>query len=125
MPETENMGTFIKENKKLVKDYLETRLDIYRLKTIRVFSKTAGYFIWLIISMFLLFLFLTFTGLVTGFWLSDITGSYVYGFGLATLIVLAIIIVIALLRRTLFVNPIIRAIINRANEDSEIENGDH
>jgi hypothetical protein len=125
MAETENLGAFFKENKKLLKDYLETRLDIYRLKTIRAFSKTAGYFIWIILSMFLLFLFVTFVGLVIGFWLSDLTGSYVKGFGLATLILLALIIIVALLRKMLFVNPIIRAIIDRANEDSEIADGEN
>ena len=124
MAETENLGTFFKENKKLIKDYFETRLDIYRLKTIKMVSKTAGYFIWIIISLFLLFLFVTFFGLVIGFWLSDLTGSYVKGFGLTTLIILAIIVIIAMLRKILFVNPIIRAIIKSTNEDSEITDND-
>lgn len=123
MAETENLGTFFKDNKKLVKDYFETRLDIYRLKIIRIFSKSAGYFVWIIISLFLLFLFIIFGGLVTGFWLSELTGSYAKGFGLATLIILVIILLLALLRKVLFVNPIIRVIINNADEENEIEPG--
>ncbi|MDP4261303.1 MAG: hypothetical protein Q8941_02120 [Bacteroidota bacterium] len=119
MPETENLGSFFKENKKLVREYLDTRLEIYKLKIIRIFSKSAGYFIWIIISLFLLFLFIIFLGLVTGFWLSDLTGSYVKGFGLTTLFILVVILVLAFLRKTLFVNPIIRAIISRASDNDD------
>jgi hypothetical protein len=89
MSEFENLGSFFRENKKLVKDYLDARLEIYKLKLIRIFSKSAGYFIWIIISLFLLFLFFIFLGLVTGFWLSELTGSYVTGFT-TTLIVLVV-----------------------------------
>ena len=119
MPDTENLGSFFKENKKHLKDYLETRVDIFRLKMIRIFSKSAGYFIWIIVSLFLLWLFIIFMGLVTGFWLSSVTGSYTKGFGITALIILLLIILLALLRRVLFVNPIIRAVIKNANEETE------
>jgi len=122
MTENENFTTFLKENKTLVSDYLETRLDIYRLMLIRSFSKSAGYFIWLIISFLLLFLVIIFLGLVTGFWLSELTGSYIKGFLLATLIIAVIIFIVAMLRKVLFVNPIIRSIIRRSNEETETEN---
>ncbi|MEI9908205.1 MAG: hypothetical protein WDO71_00130 [Bacteroidota bacterium] len=119
MTEHANLGSFFKENKKWVKDYFDTRLEIFKLKLIRIFSKSAGYFIWIIISLFLVFLFFIFLGLVTGFWLSELTGSYVKGFGLTTLIILAVIIILTLLRKVLFVNPIIRNIINRASHEND------
>jgi hypothetical protein len=119
MTEPDNLGSFFKENKKLVKDYFDTRLEIYKLKLIRIFSKSAGYFIWIIISLFLLFLFFIFLGLVTGFWLSELTGSYVKGFGVTTLIILVVILVLALLRKLLFVNPVIRNIISRASNEKD------
>jgi len=122
MPDTEKLGTFFKENKKLLKDYFEIRLDIFRLKIIRIFSKSAGYFIWIIISLFLLWLLIIFLGLVTGFWLSSVTGSYTTGFGITALIILALIIILALLRKVLFVNPIIRTIIKKASEETETAN---
>lgn len=121
MTGTENLGSFFKENKKLAREYLDTRMEIYKLKLVRIFSKSAGYFFWIVISLFLLFLFVIFLGLVTGFWLSDLTGSYAKGFGLTTLIILVVVVVLALLRKTLFVNPIIRSIINRMNEDPDDE----
>ena len=119
MAEKEDLGSFLKENKKLVRDYLNTRFGIYNLKMIRLFSKSGGYLIWIIISLSLIFLLLTFTGLVIGFWLTDITGSYVKGFGSTTLIMLGIIIFLALFRKVLFVNPIIRKIIRCTMADKD------
>jgi hypothetical protein len=119
MSDTENLGSFFKENKKHLKDYLDTRLDILRLRLIRIFSKSAGYFIWIIISLFLLWVFIIFLGLVTGFWLSSLTGSYTIGFGITALILLVLIVALALLRKALFVNPIIKLIIKNANEETE------
>jgi len=121
MSEFEDLGSFFRENKKLAKEYFDTCLEIYKLKLIRILSRSAGYFIWIIISLFLLFLFIIFLGLVTGFWLSELTGSYVKGFGLTALIILALIIILALLRNVLFVNPIIRNIISRSHDEMKDE----
>ena len=127
MSDFDNFGTFFRENTKLAKDYVETRLKLFKLKLIRGFSKSAGYFLWILISIFLLFLFIIFLGITMGFWLSQLTGSYARGFGLTTLIILAIILVLALLRNVLFVNPIIRNIISRTmdEEESEIPKDNH
>jgi hypothetical protein len=119
MAEKENLGSFLKENKKLVTDYLDVRLEVFKLKMIRVFSKSGGHFIWIIISLSLIFLLITFTGLVIGFWFTDLTGSYVKGFGYTTLIMLGIIILLALFRKVLFVNPIIRKVIRRTMADND------
>jgi thiol:disulfide interchange protein len=126
MIENENLGSFLKENKKLVKDYLDTRFEIFRFKLIRMFSKSAGYLIWVIISLFLFSLLMTFIGLVIGFWLTDVTGSYVKGFGYTSLIMLGLITLLALFRKALFVNPIIRIVIRRTTENNdETISGNH
>lgn len=122
MIEKENLGSFLKENKELIKEYIDTRLEIFKLTMIRLFSKSAGYLIWVIISSFLFFLLMTFTGLVIGFWLTRVTGSYVEGFGYTTLIMLAAIILIALFRKALFINPIIRVMIRRSTENNHETN---
>lgn len=123
MSEAENFGSFFRENKQLAKDYIDARLEIFRLGLIRILSKSAGYLIWVILSLFLFFLFLIFAGLVLGFWMSSLTGSYVAGFGITTGILLLVIVLLALFRRQLFVNPIIRMVINLAapaNDEEEI-----
>jgi len=90
------------------------QMEIYRLKLVRLISKSAGYFIWIIISLFLVFLLFIFMGTVAGLWLSKITGSYVTGFGIITLAIFLKIIVLALFRKKLFTNPIIKVIIHRS-----------
>jgi type IV secretory pathway component VirB8 len=115
----ENLGSFFKENSKLLKEYFETRMKIYRLRAIRLLSKSAGYFFWIIISIFLFFLFIIFFGVVLSLWFSKITGSYIAGFSITTGIILLMIILLAIFRKSLFVNPIIKAFISRSEEDSE------
>ncbi|SRR6266496_6117387 len=117
MPESENFSSFFKENKKLAKEYLDTKFEIYKLGLIRIASKVAGNLIWAIVSFFLLWLFIIFIGLVAGFWLSKITGSYVYGFAIVAGLILVKMLLLALLRRPLFINPIIRSIIQNAKEE--------
>lgn len=121
MQEKETFGSFFIENKKLAKEYLDIKAEIYRLKFTGLFSRFAGYFIWIIISLFLLWLLIIFSGIVIGFWLSDLTGSYIKGFGFATLGTVLVIILLALLRKPLFVNPIIRTIIKKSNVESPEE----
>jgi hypothetical protein len=126
MPETETFGSFLKENKKLAQEYIDTRLDIYRLQLIRASSKVTGYLMWMAISLVLIALFIVFAGIVTGFWLSELTGSHIKGFGLTTILILFVFGILALLRRQLFINPIIRAVINRSLDNQkgpEKENG--
>jgi hypothetical protein len=113
----ENFGSFFKENAKLVKEYFEIKMKIYRLRAIRTISRSAGYFLWIVISLFLLFLFIIFLGVVVGLWLSDITGSYIAGFGITTGIILLLIILLTAFRKALFINPIIKAFIRQSEEN--------
>ncbi|HVT86603.1 MAG TPA: hypothetical protein VHD35_15470 [Chitinophagaceae bacterium] len=117
----ENLGSFFKENTKLLREYFETRLKIYRLRAVRLLSKSAGYFIWIIISLFLLFLFIIFLGVVLSLWFSQMTGSYIAGFSITTGIILLVIVLLALFRKPLFVNPIIKAFISQSEENIEEE----
>ena len=118
MSESENIGSFLKENKKLVNDYFETRLEIYRLQAIRFFARFAGTFTWIIILLLLLFVLVIFGGIVLSLWFSKLAGSYVAGFGITTIIFFVILIVMAMVRRALFINPIIKAMIKLTNTES-------
>src|ERR1700761_941726 len=103
MEQPDNLGAFFAENKTLLKEYAETRMEIYRLQSLRVLSKTAGYFAWIIISLFLVFLILLFGGIVVGCWFSGMLHSYVKGFGLVTLLILLVFVLLAVFRKSLFV----------------------
>jgi hypothetical protein len=125
MNQPDNLGDFFRENKELLKVYVETKSEIFRLQAIRIFSKSMGLLAWMVIAAFIAFLVLIFAGLVLGFWLSDLTQSYVKGFGITTIILIVLFVVIALLREKLFVNPIIRSIIIRAREEVKIGKADN
>ena len=121
--EKETFGTFFSSVKEHSENWLDARTRIYQLKGIRLFSKIAGKFVWLIISLFLFLLFSTFIGLTLGFWLSHYTGSNVIGFGIVALVILLKIVLLTAFRRELFINPIVKKMINRAyNEFKQEEN---
>lgn len=116
MSQPENLGSFFSENKKLVTDYLETRVELLRLQGIRLASRTGGMLIWAIIAAFFGFIILLFGGLVLGFWFSELTGSYVKGFGLATLVFIVLFVLVTIFRRTLFIDPMVKKIISGSND---------
>ncbi len=121
MSQPETLGSFFRENKTLAKEYIETRLKLYRLQTIRVFAKTAGHLSWILVALFLGFLILLFGGMVMAYWLSELTGSHVKGFGITTLFLLFLFGGVVLFRKQLFVRPIIETII-RHNDEPVREN---
>jgi hypothetical protein len=122
MDQPDNLGSFFAENKTLLKEYLETRLEIYRLQSLRLFAKSAGLFAWVLLSLFLAFLFLLFGGMMVAFWFSSLFHSQVKGFGLVTLLILLIFVLLAVFRKALFVEPVIQSVIQKSKEE---EGEDH
>ena len=122
MDQPDNLGSFFAENKTLLKEYLETRLEIYRLQSLRLFAKSAGLFVWVLLSLFLAFLFLLFGGMMVAFWFSSLFHSQVKGFGLVTLLILLLFILLAVFRKALFVEPVIHSVIQKSKEE---EGEDH
>ncbi|PWT74589.1 MAG: hypothetical protein C5B59_10790 [Bacteroidetes bacterium] len=122
MSENDDLHSFLKEGKPLIADYIETRIELFRLQAIKILSQSAGYLVWILISLFLLFLILMFTGIVIGCWLSALTHSYVLGFGITTLMLVAVFIILAIFREALFVHPVIQAIIRKTANTGRDEN---
>jgi|GEM_PF-277044 len=122
MSQADNLGSFFAENKTLLKEYLETRLEIYRLQTLRMFARSAGLFVWLLLSLFLLFLFLLFGGMMVAFWFSGLLHSQVKGFGLVAGLILLLFILLTIFRRVLFVDPVIQIVIQKTQEEGKNEN---
>jgi len=119
MDQPDNLGSFFAENKTLLKEYLETRMEIYRLQSLRLFAKSAGLFVWVLLSLFLAFLFLLFGGMMVAFWFSSMFHSQVKGFGLVTLLILVLFILLAVFRKALFVDPVIQSVIQKSKEEEE------
>jgi hypothetical protein len=121
MSRDEHLGSFFNEVKQLVRSYAETKLGIIKLQGVQFASKAIGFFLWLFFFLFLMVLILIFCGVVAGFWFSELTGSYVLGFGLATLLLLLVLVLLTLFRKILFVNPLIRAFVRMSFRKSDDE----
>lgn len=124
MSQSENLGEFVRDNKKILWDYWETRLEIYRLQGVRGFAKATGWVLWFLIALFLYFMLSMFAALVLAFWLSDIFNSFVIGFGITTGVIALKMLIITLLRKQLFVDPIIRRILKTTQEQSPLTEED-
>lgn len=124
MSQSENLGEFVRDNKKILWDYWETRLEIYRLQGVRSFAKATGWVLWFLIALFLYFMLSMFAALVLAFWLSDIFDSFVIGFGITTGVIALKMLIITLLRKQLFVDPIIRRILKTTQEQSPLTDED-
>lgn len=119
MSDQVNFRDFFEDSRQMIRDWAETRVEIYKLKLVRAASKVAGNFIWMIIMLFMASLFIIFAGVTGGYYLSEVTGSYVKGFGLVTLLVLLLIIILVALRKVLFINPFIKKMIHQVIKEEE------
>ncbi len=116
----QDLFEFLSENKKLLKEYVEVRINIFKLELIRTTSRISGLIIWLIISIFLLFLIFIFSGITIGFLLSHLMHSKVAGFAATTGIIILITVLLTVFRKQLFINPIIRVLVKQySNEDED------
>lgn len=114
-----NLKDFMEETRTLVKDWVETTVNIQKLKLVKIGSKIAGNLVWMIILLFLFSLFIIFLGVTTGYWLSELTGSYVKGFGIVTGIILLKIILLFLFRKKLFIEPVMRKMIRAVIDEPD------
>lgn len=119
MGQSENFASYIRENKEVLKDYVETRLEIYRLKGIKTLSKTIGFLGWIVISLFLFFLVIIFGGMTLAYFLSDLFNSTIAGFGVTTLFLILVFVLLTVFRRQLFINPVITNIISQSADENK------
>jgi hypothetical protein len=121
MENTPDIWQFLEENKKTLQEYVELKIEIFNLKFIRKSSSIGGILIWILILSFLALLILFFAGMTLGFWLSNVFGSNIAGFGATTGILLLITLILILARKQLFINPIIRIIVREQTRENEEE----
>ncbi len=127
MSKPTDFGAYLKENKDLLQRYMETRVEILRLQMIRSTSKAIGSLIWLIVLLFLFFLLLIFIGLILGFLFAEITGSNVIGFSISAGILFLFALLLIVLRKKLFIDPVVRLLIGiftTPSDDEEDEEGE-
>ena len=118
---SENLNDFYKENKRLVSDYVETRLDLLKLTTVRSLSRTLSMLILVTIISFMVLFFLLFLVIAFSWFMSDLLGSATMGFLCGGGVFLLIIVLSVAFRKALFLNPLIRLFIQTSTQEEEDE----
>jgi uncharacterized membrane protein (DUF485 family) len=118
MPQ-ENLHDFYEENRKILTEYLETRVEIVKLTAVRSLSRTLAMLIVISAISFMVLFFLLFLVISFSWMMADVLGSAALGFLSGGGIFLLILVLTVLFRKQLFLNPLIRLFIRTSTEDAE------
>jgi hypothetical protein len=121
MSSSENLGDFYKENKKLVSDYFETRIELFKLKSIKLLAKTLSILILISLVSFMMLFFILFLVISFSWYMADQLGSATLGFLCGGGVFLLLLIVSVVFRKVLFLNPLIRIFLHASTEEDEEE----
>ena len=119
MESEQTIVEFLLSNKKLLQEYVELRIDIFKMELLCTNAKTSGIIVWLVVSLFMLFLILLFAGFTLSFWLADLLHSNTAGFAVTTGILVLFTLLITLFRKAIFINPVIRIILKQNSDEKE------
>ena len=118
---SENLNDFYKENKRLVSDYVETRLKLLKLTSVRSLSRTLSMLILVTIISFMVLFFLLFLVIAFSWFMSDLLGSASLGFLCGGGVFLLILALSVAFRKVLFLNTLIRLFIQTSTQEEEDE----
>ncbi|PZR25557.1 MAG: hypothetical protein DI535_17885 [Citrobacter freundii] len=114
-----DLGQLVDNLRSLATGYITLQKRIAKLTFIQYLAKAGGALIDGVISFILICIVLVFGAITGALWISSRTGSYVSGFGWMTVIVAAIVFIIHLLRKPLFVDPIIHRLVRKMHTETE------
>lgn len=122
----EQFGAFINENVSLLKEYVEVRLELIKLRTVRMASRTLSILLTGFIIIMLSLFILLFLGLTFSAWISALTGSAIAGYAATAGLYLLLLLLVIVFRKPLLQNPLIRIFIaeNLKDEEEEHQPGD-
>jgi hypothetical protein len=118
---SDNLNDFYKENKRLVADYFETRLQILKLTSVRSLSRTLSMLILITLISFMVLFFLLFLVIAFSWFMSDLLGSAAMGFLCGGGVFIVILLLAIVFRKALFLNPLIRLFIQTSTQEEEDE----
>ena len=123
MSSKETFFSFFSENKALIKEYIDTRLELIKLHGVRTLSRTISVVMIVFIISLLCLSILLLIGITFAFWMASITGSNIAGFASAAGLFILILIGFIVFGRRMVQNQIIRRIIQDSLDDiEEIDN---
>ena len=119
MSTEQNFSGFYQENKNLLKEYLDVRLTLAKLKGIKTVSRILSLLIVIFLVSILVLFIMLFLGFTFAWWLSAKTGSNIIGFaGTAGLFTIIMVLCVAF-RKPLFQSPLIRLFIEESTKEHD------
>jgi hypothetical protein len=119
MSSKETFFSFFSQNKALIKEYIDTRLEILKLQGVKTLSRTISAIMIIFIISLLCLSILLLIGITFAFWIADITGSNIVGFASAAGLFILFLIGFIVFGRGMVQNQIIKRIIQDSMDDSE------
>ncbi len=117
MGSDQNFKGFYAENKALLKEYVDLRVNLVKLQAVKVLSKSFGLVIVIFLVGFMSLFTLVFLGMSFAWWLTNLTGSAVLGFAGAAGLFFMLLLLVIVFRRPLVQNPLIRLFIRETSKD--------
>ena len=111
----DDFSTFFRENKSLLREYLDVRTELLRLQGIRLIARSFSFLMVGVIIVLMALFILLFLGIAFAFWIASLTGSQVVGFLCAAALFMAVLAVFIAMRRVLFQNPLVRLFIRESD----------
>lgn len=113
----ESFGSFVNETASLLKEYVEVRIELIKLRAVRMASRTLSILVTAFIITMLSLFILLFLGLTFSAWITALTGSQVAGYVSTAGLYLILLLLVVAFRRPLLQDPMIRVFINENLND--------
>lgn len=117
----DDFSTFFRENKALLREYIDLRADLLRLQGIRLLARSFSFLMVGVVVVLMVLFILFFLGIAFAYWIASLTGSQIIGFLCAAALFLLVLVLFIVLRRVIFQNPLIRLFIRESDTVGEEE----
>lgn len=117
----DDFSTFFRQNKALIREYIDVRTELLRLQGIRLLARSFSFLMVGVVVILMVLFVLLFLGIAFAFWIASLTGSQVVGFLSAAALFLIVLILFVVLRRAIFQNPLIRLFIRESDTIADEE----
>jgi hypothetical protein len=104
-----SIGTLIKKSG----EYLDTKIELTKLKAIHTSSDVLSNMVYLIVKVLVIFLFIGFVSVALAILIGKILGEYYYGFLIAGGFYLIVLLIIYVQRKNWIKRPIANSLINK------------
>lgn len=117
MQGNDDLSGFLRENARLIREYVELRMELLRLQGVRIVAKAYSqlmvFLIVLLMGLFVLF----FLGMALAWGVAALTGSPVIGYLSSAGIFLLLLVLAVRFRRPLFQDRMVRTLLDTPDDE--------